>query len=67
MASPRLTPEQAYDLLESWTQTLLTKCKRHRDPGELKATLEEVVGAVGLVEAATDIKRRLESEAAEPC
>jgi hypothetical protein len=59
--------EEAYDLLASWTQTLLTKCKRRRDVGELKAALEEVAGAVGVVEAATDLKRRLESKAEEPC
>jgi hypothetical protein len=54
--------DQAYDLLASWTQTLLTKCERRRDLGELKAAMEEVVGAVGVVEAAIDLERRLKSE-----
>ena len=58
--------DAAYGLLESWTQTLLTKCKKRRDVGELKSTPTEVAGAVGLIEAAIDLIRRLEFQAEEP-
>jgi hypothetical protein len=55
-AGTKLTPEQAYDLLTTMTQTLLNKAK-HRsavitEVNEIKDALTEVMGAVGLVEIA---------------
>jgi hypothetical protein len=56
MEGKRLSPEQAYDLLTSWTQILLDKAKRRslapRDVNDMVTILSEVATAVGHVETA---------------
>jgi hypothetical protein len=64
MEHPELSVEDAYDVLLSWSQTLVNTVKNNktavcRSVSDVRAVLEEVVPAVGYLEDA--IRREQES------
>jgi hypothetical protein len=57
MPEPKLSLDDAYDMLLSWSQTLVDKVTAHKQRhstnlGEIKEVMEEVVGCVKLLEDA---------------
>jgi hypothetical protein len=63
MPAPQLSLEDAYDLLLSWSKTLVNKVTTHKQEsatslGELRETIEEVVGCMKCLEEAAVRSRK---------